>query len=175
LKTHAGPQAHAVLPGRWAGYPPHQGRSLTCYAPVRRSLIAQRPRLACVKHAASVRPEPGSNSPIEKFDVALSFAIIAFAMMRPNHYRMFGLTLPLAPNEQRINESASHIHRSQLSCQTASCILPDRFPRSALQSSALSTLTRHHSVPRKCAAISTIPRTTDNLRFRRQFCSSLST
>ena len=28
--------AHAVLPGRWAGYPPRLGRSLTCYAPVRR-------------------------------------------------------------------------------------------------------------------------------------------
>ncbi len=28
--------AYAVLPGRWAGYPPQRGRSLTCYAPVRR-------------------------------------------------------------------------------------------------------------------------------------------
>jgi hypothetical protein len=28
--------AYAVLPGRWAGYPPQTGRSLTCYAPVRR-------------------------------------------------------------------------------------------------------------------------------------------
>src|SRR3954453_17110167 len=31
----------------------------------RRSLTA---RLACVKHAASVRPEPGSNSPLNSFD-----------------------------------------------------------------------------------------------------------
>ena len=58
-------RAYAVLPGRWAGYPPRGGRSLTCYAPVRRSWVAPRPRLACVKHAASVRPEPGSNSPRE--------------------------------------------------------------------------------------------------------------
>ena len=42
--------------------------SLTCYAPFRRSPptgIATRraaPRLACVKPAASVHPEPGSNS-----------------------------------------------------------------------------------------------------------------
>jgi hypothetical protein len=35
---HAAQEAYAVLPGRWAGYPPHEGRSLTCYAPVRRSL-----------------------------------------------------------------------------------------------------------------------------------------
>lgn len=32
----------------------------------RRSLTA---RLACVKHAASVRPEPGSNSPLNSLDV----------------------------------------------------------------------------------------------------------
>ena len=37
----------------------------TCYAPVRRApsvLLQTRTRLACVKHAASVRSEPGSNS-----------------------------------------------------------------------------------------------------------------
>ena len=44
------------------------GRLLTCYAPLRRSpsiYIAVHnaaPRLACVKPAASVHPEPGSNS-----------------------------------------------------------------------------------------------------------------
>ena len=32
----------------------------------RRSLTA---RLACVKHAASVRPEPGSNSPLKSVDI----------------------------------------------------------------------------------------------------------
>ena len=35
----------------------------------RRGLTA---RLACVKHAASVRPEPGSNSPLNSFDVGLA-------------------------------------------------------------------------------------------------------
>src|ERR1700750_1729987 len=34
----------------------------------RRSLTA---RLACVKHAASVRPEPGSNSPLKSIDHTL--------------------------------------------------------------------------------------------------------
>jgi hypothetical protein len=37
---------------------------LTCYAPVRHWGIATPVRLACVRHAASVRPEPGSNSPM---------------------------------------------------------------------------------------------------------------
>ena len=46
------------------------GRLYTCYAPVRRSppSIATRaaPRLACIRPAASVHPEPGSNSPLYK-------------------------------------------------------------------------------------------------------------
>ena len=58
--------AYAVLARVSPGCPPHKVRSLTCYAPVRHSTRVRRPglvRLACVKHAASVRPEPGSNSP----------------------------------------------------------------------------------------------------------------
>ncbi|KKR02979.1 MAG: hypothetical protein UT30_C0042G0001, partial [Candidatus Uhrbacteria bacterium GW2011_GWF2_39_13] len=47
-------------------YSPDTGMLLTRYAPLRRSPpdIATRdaPRLACVKPAASVHPEPGSNS-----------------------------------------------------------------------------------------------------------------
>src|SRR5690606_32544089 len=62
---HAPRPTYAVLPGRWAGYPPPMDRFLTCYAPVRHWSIAAPVRLACVKHAASVRPEPGSNSPME--------------------------------------------------------------------------------------------------------------
>ena len=51
-------------------YPPVKARLHTCYAPVRRSpstIIANcyaAPRLACVRPAASVYPEPGSNSPL---------------------------------------------------------------------------------------------------------------
>ena len=33
---------------------------------LRRDQLASRARLACIRHAASVRPEPGSNSPIRK-------------------------------------------------------------------------------------------------------------
>ena len=40
-----------------------QGRLPTCFSPVRHSLINQCVRLACIRHAASVHPEPGSNSP----------------------------------------------------------------------------------------------------------------
>ena len=43
---------------------PSDRQVLTCYAPVRHySILLCLVRLACVKHAASVHPEPGSNSP----------------------------------------------------------------------------------------------------------------
>ena len=48
------------------GYPPVKGRLHTRYAPVRHSFKPESlitVRLACIKPAASVHPEPGSNSP----------------------------------------------------------------------------------------------------------------
>jgi hypothetical protein len=49
------------------GYSPPKGRSPTCYSPVRHSHEAPKDltpvRLACLIRAASVRSEPGSNSP----------------------------------------------------------------------------------------------------------------
>src|SRR5213079_2587111 len=54
-------------------YPPLEGRSPTCYSPVCHSthpLRDFRVRLACVRHAASVASEPGSNSHV-KFAVWL--------------------------------------------------------------------------------------------------------
>ena len=49
------------------GYSGAEGRLSTCYSPVRRCPQGPKPlvlaRLACVRRAASVRPEPGSNSP----------------------------------------------------------------------------------------------------------------
>ena len=66
LTPHAGVGVNGVLIRLSAGYPPAGGRFHTRYAPVRRSPpgIAARaaPRLACVRPAASVHPEPGSNS-----------------------------------------------------------------------------------------------------------------
>ena len=57
--------SYAELASLSRGYSPLKGRLPTCYAPVRRApvvLLQPRTRLACVKHAASVRSEPGSNS-----------------------------------------------------------------------------------------------------------------
>ena len=58
-------RSHPVLPHVSMGYPRPGGRLSTCYSPVRRSRgpKALAARLACLKRAASVRSEPGSNSP----------------------------------------------------------------------------------------------------------------
>src|SRR6476619_1746207 len=57
--------SYPVLDPVSQAYPEVQGRSPTCYSPVRHSSTPKglSVRLACVKHAASVRPEPESNSP----------------------------------------------------------------------------------------------------------------
>ena len=61
-------------------YSPDTGMLLTCYAPLRRSppSIATRaaPRLACVKPAASVHPEPGSNSSLYNFYYFFKLALL---------------------------------------------------------------------------------------------------
>ena len=95
---HAMLCAYAVLAAVSNCYPPVQGRLPTRYSPVRRSVkyqIFRRvndkcfARLACVKHAASVHPEPGSNSHVKKLisvklNLANSFIQVAnkFATVR---------------------------------------------------------------------------------------------
>jgi hypothetical protein len=64
-RIDAYPEDYGTLIRLSTGYSPVKGRLHTRYAPVRRS---QNPkvstaRLACVRPAASVHPEPGSNSP----------------------------------------------------------------------------------------------------------------
>ena len=72
---HAAAGGHGVLIRLSAGYPPGVGRLHTRYAPVRRSpagiATPAAPRLACVRPAASVHPEPGSNSPLYRRSLML--------------------------------------------------------------------------------------------------------
>ena len=73
-------------------YPQLKGRSPTCYSPVCHSvgihfqLCASTPssmghcvRLACLRHAASVHPEPGSNSPKNIF---VKFSFLFFLLLK---------------------------------------------------------------------------------------------
>ena len=66
---HAGEAECPVLPTLSRGYPGAGGRLPTCYSAVRHSIHGPKPvltvRLACVRRAASVHPEPGSNSPFK--------------------------------------------------------------------------------------------------------------
>ena len=73
---HAVSCAYAVLAVISNCYPPVQGRLPTRYSPVRHSVylsstrrlpLSSFVRLACVRHAASVHPEPGSNSHVHIF------------------------------------------------------------------------------------------------------------
>ena len=61
-KPHARSICHEVLATVSGCYPAPGGRLLTRYSPVRHWCIATPVRLECVMHAASVNPEPGSNS-----------------------------------------------------------------------------------------------------------------
>ncbi len=59
---------YAVLASLSRRYPPLEGRSPTCYSPVCHFTQGRSPfhvRLACVRHAASVDSEPGSNSHVK--------------------------------------------------------------------------------------------------------------
>jgi len=62
MRLYSAP-AYPVLASLSKRYPRLEGRLATCSSPVRHWSIAAPVRLACVRHAASVHPEPGSNSP----------------------------------------------------------------------------------------------------------------
>ena len=70
MKRDAPSQYYGVLIPISRGYPPVKGRLHTRYAPVRHSPASiagpAAVRLACIRPAASVNPEPGSNSPLYK-------------------------------------------------------------------------------------------------------------
>ncbi len=59
--------SYPVLAKLSPGYPKLEGRLPTCYSPVRHWGIAAPVRLACIRHAASVHPEPGSNSQLNLY------------------------------------------------------------------------------------------------------------
>ena len=78
---HVAGTSYPVLSHVSMCYPGLEGRLSTCYSPVRRSGVPKdlTARLACLKRAASVRSEPGSNSPLsetrEQVPVLISFLL----------------------------------------------------------------------------------------------------
>src|SRR5262244_2780840 len=82
------PPTDAVLAILSDSYPPLKGRLPTCYSPVRHFTRGRSPflvRLACVRPAANVRSEPGSNSPVNlKSRLRLQFSILKQLPRDPN-------------------------------------------------------------------------------------------
>ena len=101
---HAVLWSYAVLAVISNCYPPVQGRLPTRYSPVRHSVISVRfrrlspicfVRLACVKHAASVHPEPGSNSQLKFVPVIINFwLIIPFLLFLRSYSRFLSALFP---------------------------------------------------------------------------------
>ena len=88
-----------------AGCPPDKGRLHTCYSPVRHSPAggaSSSPaavRLACVKPAASVHPEPGSNSPLLNiyFSIYLRIFVCPASLIIRMMFLTETLSLPRVP------------------------------------------------------------------------------
>ena len=105
---HAVLRAYAVLAAVSSCCPPVQGRLPTRYSPVRHSVISVRfrrlspicfVRLACVKHAASVHPEPGSNSQLKFVPVIINFwLIIPFLLFLRSYSRFHSASFPPLPD-----------------------------------------------------------------------------
>ena len=73
--------------------PSRMGRFPTCYSPVRHSPPKWFVRLACIRHAASVHPEPGSNSPFDIDSFSLFLFFFLFRCLSRNRRDFFSLVL----------------------------------------------------------------------------------
>ena len=113
--------AYAVLAVISNCYPPVQGRLPTRYSPVRHSVRSVRfrrlrpkcfVRLACVKHAASVYPEPGSNSHVQ---FSVQFCANAFLSVCVSYLKDFtvfiGCSLYYAKNFTRLTAFAIRLFK----------------------------------------------------------------
>ena len=122
---------HAVLASLSGRYPPLEGRSPTCYSPVRHSvsIATNRVRLACVRHAASVDSEPGSNSHVKRavlpkkgnsitrspVDLALALYFVRVSLLRRSLASASALTcfgeIPAAPARMLTLDGRSLLHK----------------------------------------------------------------
>ena len=102
MRSFARRRAYAVLSTISRRYSSPQGRLPTCYSPVRHSLRpkTESVRLACVRHAASVYPEPGSNSPFNVSYILYDEDVVCILSSDPNQ------TLRLAVSH-KLTETAS--------------------------------------------------------------------
>ena len=96
-------RSYAVLAKVSRGYPPPKGTFLFITHPFATllTLAGFRVRLACVRHAASVRSEPESNSNVWSWSVNVSLTVICFYSIRVKdswNLRFFKRALKPLPN-----------------------------------------------------------------------------
>ena len=110
-----------------AGCPPDKGRLHTCYSPVRHSPAggaSSSPaavRLACVKPAASVHPEPGSNSPLLVIYCYISFLCL-FVLTYGSCFLYIIYSLGILTGNSFLCSLVSFsIIRTQFRCRCLSC------------------------------------------------------
>jgi hypothetical protein len=141
-------RCYAVLASVSRCYPPLEGRLVTCYSPGRHfthGLLHFLVRLACVRHAASVDSEPGSNSRL-KPDVCrrvvgrLPSPRIQCSLQKPLWFQQRGMAPPfsffscekktmvvyLVRSLGLMPESTSHDWHVQPSCQRPNRGPPER-------------------------------------------------
>jgi hypothetical protein len=179
-------RCYAVLASVSRCYPPLEGRLVTCYSPGRHfthGLLHFLVRLACVRHAASVDSEPGSNSRL-KPDVCrrvvgrLPSPRIQCSLQELLWFQQRGMAPPLsfAPSEEGLKtavvylvrslgllpESLSHDWHVQPSCQRPNRIPPKRREFSpgelARVQIRLSSKPYKHTVRRKTLSIDALHR-----------------
>ena len=121
------------------GCTPDGGRLHTCYSPVRHSPAggaSSSPaavRLACVKPAASVHPEPGSNSPL--LVIYLSYISSSF-VLRPSGPGISGKSVSVSLGRSSlVSIPVKHLHHGvSAACLVAISHCPLSFPQPSSRS-----------------------------------------
>ena len=117
---HAGEAECPVLPTLSRGYPGAGGRLPTCYSAVRHSIHGPKPiltvRLACVRRAASVHPEPGSNSPFKCQPVNRLRFDSRVRPVAPIAVSLLGLTVSRGKESRSVHVTHSRQPSSRSAC-----------------------------------------------------------
>ena len=126
-------RSYAVLANLSTSYPPLQGtfRYVTHpFATRQRSKLPVTVRLACVKHAASVQSEPGSNSSVQSLQILLRLT----QTLRESNDSLIILVQALVPRNKRLHLSVVILLKSscfptQKPVTSAVCFASFRFLR----------------------------------------------
>src|SRR5262249_31317301 len=134
---------YAVLAILSDSYPPLKGRLPTCYSPVRHFTQGRSPflvRLACVRPAANVRSEPGSNSPVNlksRYNGSIYLAHFARRRSGPVRRLRFGaLVVPGRLRSRRRGRPSNELLLLELGTRILSLLFAIQFSKTDCRSSS---------------------------------------